>query len=100
MNDVYHTSGDVSDHASLEQIWAWLEEVPDPEIPVLSVLDLGMVRDIKRDDGCLTVTITPTYSGCPATNTIAMDIEAALVRKGERRRFYASGGDIFGKWWG
>lgn len=65
---------------SIEQIWRWLEEVPDPEIPVLSVVDLGIVRDVRwEDDGdALVVAITPTYSGCPATQVIAQDIEYAL----------------------
>jgi ring-1,2-phenylacetyl-CoA epoxidase subunit PaaD len=62
--------------------WAVLCEVPDPEIPVLSVVDLGIVRDIaESDDGrAVTVVLTPTYSGCPATEVIAADVEAALGR--------------------
>ncbi len=60
--------------------WELLESVPDPEIPVLSVLDLGIVREvIESDDGrVVTVTVTPTYSGCPATEVIMRDIELAL----------------------
>ena len=60
--------------------WALLAQVPDPEIPVLSVLDLGIVRHVlESDDGrCVSVTITPTYSGCPATEVIARDIRTAL----------------------
>ena len=64
------------------EIWAWLDAVPDPEIPVISVVDLGIVRDVAWDDGVLTVTITPTYSGCPATSLIAAEIESALRAKG------------------
>ncbi|MCA1750993.1 MAG: iron-sulfur cluster assembly protein, partial [Flavobacteriales bacterium] len=57
-----------SDISSLMEL---LEEVKDPEIPVLSVVDLGIVRDISPNpDGGVTVTITPTYSGCPAMDTI------------------------------
>ena len=60
--------------------WAILEDVPDPEIPVLSVLDLGIVRAIEEspDGRSVTVTITPTYSGCPATEVIARDVRTAL----------------------
>lgn len=59
-------------------IWKWLHDVPDPEVPVVSVVDLGIVRDVNWVDDCLEVTVTPTYSGCPATGVIAMDIETAL----------------------
>ena len=63
----------------LPQIWSWLDQVPDPEIPVISVVDLGIVRNLHwADDDTLEVTVTPTYSGCPATSVIAMDIETAL----------------------
>ena len=60
--------------------WDMLEAVPDPEIPVLSVVDLGIVRDVdESEDGrTVTVTLTPTYSGCPATEVIARDVRAAL----------------------
>lgn len=68
--------------ATDKDVWSWLEGVPDPEIPVLSVLDLGIVRGINWVDGILEVTITPTYSGCPATGVIAMDIETALRGRG------------------
>ncbi|HET6817261.1 MAG TPA: 1,2-phenylacetyl-CoA epoxidase subunit PaaD [Mycobacteriales bacterium] len=60
--------------------WALLANVPDPEIPVLSVVDLGIVRDVTEssDGTAVTVTITPTYSGCPATEVIARDVRTAL----------------------
>ena len=60
--------------------WNLLASVPDPEIPVLSVLDLGIVRDVvEQEDGrAVVVTITPTYSGCPATDVIRHDVRAAL----------------------
>jgi len=68
---------------SPEQVWAWLAEVPDPEIPVVSVVDLGIVRDVAwTDAGALMVTVTPTYSGCPATDVIGHDIRAKLLREG------------------
>ena len=63
---------------STDQIWSWLDAVPDPEIPVISVVDLGIVRDVRWDADTLVVTVTPTYSGCPATSIISMDIETAL----------------------
>ncbi len=64
------------------QIWAWLEEVPDPEIPVISVVDLGVIRDVAVDQNGVTVTITPTYSGCPAMAVIALDIKTVLAMHG------------------
>ncbi len=63
----------------------WLEEVPDPEIPAISVVDLGVVREIAWDGDTLVVAITPTYSGCPATTLIAMEIETALRDRGVER---------------
>jgi ring-1,2-phenylacetyl-CoA epoxidase subunit PaaD len=68
--------------AQVTQIWAWLEEVADPEIPAISVVDLGIVRDIRFEDDETVVTVTPTYSGCPATEVIARDIRDALIARG------------------
>lgn len=62
--------------------WNILESVKDPEIPVLSVVDLGVVRDIKKDDSGLKVTITPTYSGCPAMEVIENEVREALIEAG------------------
>ena len=60
-----------------------LDAVVDPEIPVLSIADIGILRDVRLSaDGAIEVLITPTYSGCPAMNAIAFDIEVALVRAG------------------
>ena len=67
---------------SAAEVWAWLDEVPDPEIPVISVVDLGVVRAIDWTKDGLEVAVTPTYSGCPATSVIAMDIETALRDRG------------------
>ena len=64
------------------EVWDWLAQVPDPEIPVISVTDLGIVRDVAWDDDTLVVTVTPTYSGCPATTIINLDIETALRARG------------------
>ena len=62
----------------IAQIWEWLDAVPDPEIPVISVVDLGIVRGVAWDGDTLEIAVTPTYSGCPATSVISMDIETAL----------------------
>jgi ring-1,2-phenylacetyl-CoA epoxidase subunit PaaD len=102
---------------SLEEIWAWLDSVSDPEIPILSVVDLGIVRNVRwigetdftteqtlprenptsvidgrlrrpgsqrtqRSESTLAVTITPTYSGCPAMAVIKNDIQQALLQRG------------------
>lgn len=69
-----------------EEIIELLESVPDPEIPVLSVVDLGVVRDVVlHDEHHVEVVITPTYSGCPAMNAIAMDIRMRLLSEGFRK---------------
>lgn len=69
--------------ADTDQVWHWLDEVPDPEIPVISVVELGIVRDVAFDvDGTCVVTITPTYSGCPAMIAIADGIGAVLAAHG------------------
>lgn len=64
------------------EIFNLLEEVSDPEIPVLSVIDLGVVRDAQLIDNAWVITITPTYSGCPAMQVIESDIIAKLKEKG------------------
>src|SRR3569833_2908112 len=69
-------------NASVEQIWTWLAAVPDPEIPVLSLVDLGVIRDVAWNGETLVVTVTPTYSGCPATRVINQDIERELRQRG------------------
>ena len=67
----------------LQAVWDVLEQVSDPEIPVLTVTDLGIVRDVRLDsNGELEVVITPTYSGCPAMNTIEVNIRAVLQENG------------------
>ncbi|MDZ7643099.1 MAG: 1,2-phenylacetyl-CoA epoxidase subunit PaaD [Woeseiaceae bacterium] len=62
--------------------WTVLADVPDPEIPVLSVLDLGIVRDVRCLDGALAVDVTPTYTGCPATEVIERSIRERLLAAG------------------
>lgn len=65
-----------------EQIWAWLADVPDPEIPILSVLDLGIVRNVVIKEDGIQVSVTPTYSGCPATEVIEQSIISELQKNG------------------
>ena len=68
----------------VETLWAALDTVLDPEVPALSVVELGIVRDIAVHADGVEVTVTPTYSGCPAMHTIERDIMAALERAGAR----------------
>ncbi|MGB0862849.1 MAG: 1,2-phenylacetyl-CoA epoxidase subunit PaaD [Saprospiraceae bacterium] len=65
-----------------EAIFKILEVVSDPEIPVLSVVDMGVIRDINLDNNQIEVIITPTYSGCPAMNVIEIEILATLKMNG------------------
>ena len=70
---------------AIADVWSWLAAVPDPEIPVVTVVDLGIVRDVRYDaQQKLHVAITPTYSGCPATMTIERLIGEALREHGIR----------------
>ncbi|GAC1629654.1 MAG: phenylacetate-CoA oxygenase subunit PaaJ [Nevskia sp.] len=91
---------ELADRVTLDQVWRWLAEVPDPEIPAISIVDLGIVRELRWvaghgpgadcgraiDAQCepaqLVVTVTPTYSGCPATEVIAASILEALRAHG------------------
>ena len=80
-----HTSNLKPEYMPLtkQDIWDLLEQVTDPEIPVLTVTDLGIVRDVVlHDDGLTEVIITPTYSGCPAMNMIEINIRAVLQEHG------------------
>ncbi len=65
-----------------QHIWELLKDIPDPEIPVLSILDLGVVRTISSEENKLIITITPTYSGCPAMNQFEDDIVSKLKENG------------------
>jgi ring-1,2-phenylacetyl-CoA epoxidase subunit PaaD len=68
--------------ATRDELFEILDGVKDPEVPVLSVIELGIVRDARVEDGVVTVTLTPTYSGCPAMRVIEEDITAALAARG------------------
>jgi ring-1,2-phenylacetyl-CoA epoxidase subunit PaaD len=65
-----------------EQAWAILDRVPDPEIPAISVTELGIVRDVQVASDGVDVVVTPTYSGCPATEAIERSIRDALSAAG------------------
>lgn len=69
-------------HPGLARAWAVLADVPDPEIPVVSVCDLGIVRGIQAEGAGLHVVLTPTYSGCPATEQIEASVISALQAAG------------------
>lgn len=83
-NHINPLATEISKEVTAEAIWQLLEEVKDPEVPVLSIIDLGIVRDVKVADGQINITITPTYSGCPAMDVISMDIRLKLIEKGFR----------------
>ena len=72
----------ISATASAEAAWAVLDTVPDPEVPVLSVRDLGIVRDVVCGEAGTEVVLTPTYSGCPATEVISDSVRQALEGAG------------------
>lgn len=67
---------------SVQQVLEWLEAVPDPEIPVLSVVDLGIVRRVTALSDGVEVEVAPTYSGCPATEVIEKSIVDSLLDRG------------------
>jgi ring-1,2-phenylacetyl-CoA epoxidase subunit PaaD len=67
-----------------QRAWDAASRVVDPEIPVLTIADLGVLREVSLTGDQVEVTITPTYSGCPAMNMIALEIELALERAGFR----------------
>src|SRR6266496_4300192 len=75
----------LGDHDLRQRAWNAAAQVVDPEIPVLTIADLGVLREVAVSDGHVEVAITPTYSGCPAMNMIAIEIELALEREGSRQ---------------
>jgi ring-1,2-phenylacetyl-CoA epoxidase subunit PaaD len=70
---------------STDKIWSLLKEVNDPEVPVLSVIDLGIIRDVKLHSDEVEIIITPTYTGCPAMDMIAINIRLALSEQGYKK---------------
>jgi ring-1,2-phenylacetyl-CoA epoxidase subunit PaaD len=75
----------LSDEGLRQRVWNIAARVVDPEIPVLTIADLGVLREVAISDGQVEVAITPTYSGCPAMNMITLEIELALEREGFRK---------------
>lgn len=65
-----------------EQIFRWLDEVKDPEIPVLSIVDLGVITDIVAEGPSIAVTMTPTFVGCPAIDMMKQEVETVLKKRG------------------
>ncbi|MDB5193477.1 MAG: paaJ [Segetibacter sp.] len=65
-----------------KKVWELLDQVYDPEVPVLSIVDLGIVRKVEIEGLVVTITITPTYSGCPAMDVISMNIRLHLLQNG------------------
>jgi ring-1,2-phenylacetyl-CoA epoxidase subunit PaaD len=74
-----------TDIAAINRIWHLLQNVCDPEVPVLTILDLGIVRDVKINGDEVEVIITPTYSGCPAMDAISIDIKLKLIEHGYKK---------------
>jgi ring-1,2-phenylacetyl-CoA epoxidase subunit PaaD len=70
---------------SIQKIKKILDQVTDPEIPVLTIADLGIIRDVQLYGDEVEVTITPTYTGCPAMDMIAMNIRMALIENGYQK---------------
>ncbi len=72
----------VTSTQDIKQVWKVLEQVSDPEIPVLSVVDLGIIRKAAFEEGTLQVDVSPTYTGCPALEVIEQEIKEALQNAG------------------
>src|SRR4030095_4589324 len=68
-----------------KRVWSIMETLMDPEIPVLSIIDLGIVREVKVEGDEAIVTFTPTYSGCPAMDVISMNIRMELLTRGFKK---------------
>lgn len=73
-------------NSEVPELWTTLDRVMDPELPVISIWELGVLQNVELRGQTVVVTITPTYSGCPAMHTIAEDIQAALEQAGYPHR--------------
>jgi len=80
----------VVDTALRDRALAVLDSVTDPELPVLTIAELGILRGVAVHGDTVDVTITPTYSGCPAMNLITLEIETALARAGIKARIHTT----------
>jgi ring-1,2-phenylacetyl-CoA epoxidase subunit PaaD len=72
----------LKENITTDSIWNLMEDIYDPEIPVLSIIDLGIIRDVQIDNDNIEVFITPTYSGCPAMDVISLNIRMSLLQNG------------------
>ena len=70
----------LKENITTDSIWNLMEDIYDPEIPVLSIIDLGIIRDVQIDNDNIEVFITPTYSGCPAMDVISLNIRMSLLQ--------------------
>lgn len=74
---------EVTKETTIEDIWELLKQVPDPEVPAVSVVDLGVIHKVEKlEDGSWNIKMTPTYTGCPATNFMALEIQTKLKKSG------------------
>ena len=69
-------------NGNIKYIWELLNTVPDPEIPIISVVELGVIHDVTFTNNSFVISITPTYSGCPAVKTFQDDIRSCLSENG------------------
>ena len=69
-------------NTTIDEVYVWLEEVKDPEIPVLSLVDLGVITNVVVDEEKVTVEMTPTFVGCPAMDYMKADVESVLRNRG------------------
>ena len=72
----------MNQHYSNQQVMNFLHEIPDPEIPVIDIVELGVIREVSIINNSAEITITPTYSGCPAMKQMEDDIKKKLIDKG------------------
>ena len=72
----------MSPMVTVDEIWAALAEIPDPEIPVISLVDLGVIKDVEVADGRVQIEFTPTFMGCPALDAMRSQMEAAVSALG------------------
>ena len=70
---------------SIKQVYEWLEEVKDPEIPVLSLVDLGVITEVTLDEDAVSVELTPTFAGCPAMEVMKNEVIEKLKSKGIKK---------------
>jgi ring-1,2-phenylacetyl-CoA epoxidase subunit PaaD len=75
---------------TLDEVWSAIGEIPDPEIPVISLVELGVVRDVRLDGARVDVTLTPTFLGCPALDAMRRALEAKLTELGAEPAVHVS----------